>query len=114
MGGATTANDFLADNQSATSTLIEFGNNAAGSNLGYDAVSRYGDLGNTFTATGGALVGKTVFLPGFTEEQLVAGDNKTHAYKIAPSLAVLLTNSIKATVDYKYTNANTTYQSASC
>ena len=25
MGGATTANDFLADNQSATSTLIEFG-----------------------------------------------------------------------------------------
>ena len=112
-GGAVQAKDFLAGNQDATSTLIEPNNNAAGSNLGYDAVSRYGDLGNTFTATGGALAGKTVFLPGFTEEQLVAGDNKTHAYKIAPSLAVLLTNSIKATVDYKYTNATTTYQSAS-
>lgn len=31
----------------------------------------------------------------------------------APSLAVLLTNSIKATVDYKYTKATTTCQSAS-
>ena len=112
-GGATTANDFLADNQSATSTLIEPGNNAAGSNLGYDAVSRYGDVGNTFTATGGALAGKTVFLPGYSEAELVADDNKTHSYKIAPSLAVLLTSNLKATIDYKYTNANTTYQSAS-
>ena len=34
----------------ATSTLIEPGNNPAGSNLGYDAVSRYGDIGNTFTS----------------------------------------------------------------
>lgn len=31
----------------------------------------------------------------------------------APSLAVLLTNSIKAIVDYKYTEATTTCQSAS-
>ena len=112
-GGAMVANDFLADNQSATSTLIEPSNNAAGSGLGYDAVSRYGDIGNTFTAAGGALAGKTVFLPGYTEGELVAGDNKTHSYKIAPSLSVLLTNSLKATIDYKYTNANTTYQSAS-
>ena len=112
-GGAMVANDFLADNQSATSTLIEPSNNAAGSGLGYDAVSRYGDIGNTFTAAGGALASKTVFLPGYTEGELVAGDNKTHSCKIAPSLSVLLTNSLKATIDYKYTNANTTYQSAS-
>ena len=90
-GGAMVANDFLADNQSATSTLIEPSNNAAGSGLGYDAVSRYGDIGNTFTAAGGALAGKTVFLPGYTEGELVAGDNKTHSYKIALSLSVLLT-----------------------
>ena len=112
-GGAMVANDFLADNQSATSTQIEPGNNAAGSNLGYDAVSRYGDLGNTFAASGGALAGKTVFLPGYTESELVAGDNKTHSYKVAPSLAVLLTNSLKASIDYKYTSTSSTYQSAS-
>ena len=112
-GGATVANDFIADNQSATSTQIEPGNNAAGSNLGYDAVSRYGDLGNTFGASGGALAGKTVFLPGYTEGELVAGDNKAHSYKVAPSLAVLLTNSLKATIDYRYTNTSSTYQSAS-
>jgi outer membrane receptor protein involved in Fe transport len=112
-GGATVADDFLANNEAATSSLIEPGNNPAGSNLGYDAVSRYGDIGNTFTATGGALAGKTVFLPGYTERELVAGDNKTSSYKVAPSLAVLLSNRVKATVDYKFTAANTTYQSAS-
>lgn len=112
-GGATVADDFMADNEDATSSLIEAGNNPAGSNLGYDAVSRYGDVGNTFSATGGALAGKTVFLPGYTERELVAGDNKTHSYKVAPSLAVLLSSRVKATVDYKYAEATTTYQSAS-
>ena len=112
-GGATVVDDFIADNKDATSSRIEPGNNPAGSNLGYDAVSRYGDVGNTYDATGGALAGKTVFLPGFTEAELVAGDNKAHSYKVAPSLAVLLSSSVKATVDYKYTEATTTYQSAS-
>ncbi|WP_035565055.1 TonB-dependent receptor [Hymenobacter sp. IS2118] len=134
VGGAIRADDFIADNQSATSSLIEPNNNAVGSPAGYDAVSRYGDVGaitlgttliNPATrtpyldrngspiATPAALVGKTLFLPGFTEAQLIGSDDKTHSYKVAPSLAVLLTNSIKATVDYKYTNATTTYQSAS-
>ena len=112
-GGVMRANDFVATNFDATSALIEPANNAAGSNLGYDAVSRYGDLGNTFNATGGALAGKTVFLPGYNERQLVAGDSTTHSYKIAPSLSVLITNRIKATIDYRYTNGTTTYQSAS-
>ncbi|MBH8558790.1 TonB-dependent receptor [Hymenobacter negativus] len=122
-GGATTATDFLATNMDATSALIEPANNPAGSNLGYDAVSRYGDVGTTFAAApttapgavyaGPLLANKTLFLPGFSESDLVAGDKKTHSYKVAPSLAVLITNSIKATVDYKYTNATTSYQSAS-
>ena len=110
-GGATLADDFLADNQAPTSPLIEPANNAATSNLGYDAVNRYGDLGNTFTV--GALAGKTVFLPGYSERELVAGDNQTHSYKVAPSLSVLLSSSLKATINYRYTNATTTYQSAS-
>ena len=134
-GGATTATDFLANNQDATSTLIEPANNQPGSAAGYDAVSRYGDVNTGYVfanvlvnpatrqpytnaqgqpiPTPTELRGKTLFLPGFTEADLVAGDNKTHSYKVAPSLSVLLTNSIKATADYKYTNATTTYQSAS-
>lgn len=75
-GSAMVANDFLVDNQSATSTLIEPNNNAASSSLDYDAVSHYGDIGNTFTAAGGALAGRTVFLPCYTEGELVAGDKK--------------------------------------
>ena len=119
-GGATVANDFMADNQDPTSTLIEPANNPATSSLGYDAVNRYGDLGITFpfqpTAqgyAGPALAGKTVFLPGYSERSLVAGDNKARSYKVAPSLSVLLSSSVKATLDYKYVSATTTYQSAS-
>ena len=112
-GGATRAEDFIANNQDATSALIEPGNNAPASNLGYDAVSRYGDIGNTFTATGGALNGKTVFLPGYTERELLDKDTQTYSYKVAPSLAVLLTSTVKATLDYKFVQASTTYQSAS-
>lgn len=134
-GGATVANDFLATNQDATSALIEPANNQQGSPAGYDAVSRYGDVNTGYVfanvlvnpatrqpytnaqgqpiPTPAELRGKTLFLPGFSESDLVAGDNKTHSYKVAPSLSVLLTNSIKATADYKYTNATTTYQSAS-
>ncbi|MDB5266977.1 MAG: hypothetical protein JWP58_17 [Hymenobacter sp.] len=134
-GGATVATDFLADNQDATSAVIEPANNQPGSAAGYDAVSRYGDVNTNYVfanvlvnpatrqpylnaqgqpiPTPAELRGKTLFLPGFSENDLVAGDNKTHSYKVAPSLSVLLTNSIKATADYKYTNATTTYQSAS-
>jgi iron complex outermembrane receptor protein len=110
-GGATVADDFLADSHDPTSLLIEPANNPASSGLGYDAVNRYGDLGNTFTT--GALAGKTVFLPGYSERDLIASDNKARSYKIAPSLSVLLSSSVKATIDYKYASATTTYQSAS-
>jgi iron complex outermembrane receptor protein len=111
-GGVFRAKEFIPNNQDPTSTLIEPGNNAATSNLGYDAVNRYGDIGNTFTS--GPLAGKTVFLPGYSEADLLPGkDNQTQSIKVAPSLSVLLSNSVKASVDYKYTEANTTYQSAS-
>jgi iron complex outermembrane receptor protein len=93
-GGALRATDFVADNQDPTALVIEPNNNPAGSNLGYDAVSRYGDIGNTFTA--GALAGKTVFLPGYSEADLLQNDTKAHSYKVVPTLSVLLTNRIKA------------------
>ena len=139
-GGATQADDFIADNKDATSRLIEATNNEAGSAAGYDAVSRFGDAstGYTFASvlvnpatravitypmghpkagqpvpTPAELVGKPLYLPGYSEADLIADNNKTHSYKVAPSLSVLLTDRIKATVDYKYTEATTTYQSAS-
>ncbi len=119
-GGIFQANDFLPDNQQATSTLIEPDNNPAGSNFGFDAVNRYGDLGNQFTAAplvpGGPpnrLAGKTVFLPGYSETELVAGDNKARSLKIMPSLTYQLSNSVKATLDYRYASTTSTYQAGS-
>jgi len=120
-GGYFEANDFTADNQDATSKLIEANNNPAGSNLGYDAVSRYGDIGTPlFTAApifpGGppnALAGKAVFLPGFTEANLVEKDNPTKSLKIAPTLSVMLTDKIRATAGYRYSSASTSFQAGS-
>lgn len=112
-GGYIRANDFTADNEDATSKLLEPANNPAGSNLGYDAVSRYGDAGNTFGATGGALAGKTVFLPGFSEADLITGRNLTYSLKVAPSIAVQLTDKVRATASYRFATSNTTYQAAS-
>ncbi|WP_167856460.1 TonB-dependent receptor [Hymenobacter metallicola] len=120
VGSYTMADDWLAANYSATNTVIERRNNAEGSTLGYDAVNRYGDLGNTFTSTqplpGGVsseLVGKTVFLPGFTESTLIADDNKAKAVKVHPSLSYLLTDNVKMTVGYSYARGTASYQSAS-
>lgn len=110
-GGAIEATDFTANNLDATSPLITATNNPAGSNLGYDAVSVYGDAATSYTT--GPLAGKTVFLPGYTEGDLIVGSNKTHSYKVMPSLSVLLTDRVKATVGYRYTNLSTVFQSAS-
>jgi iron complex outermembrane receptor protein len=107
-GGALRANDFVATNQDATSQALEPNNNPAGSGLGYDAVSRYGDISNTFVA--GALAGKTVFLPGYAEGDLLQEDARTKSYKVVPTLSVLLTNSIKATAFYSYVHLNGIYQ----
>ena len=73
----------------------------------------YGDAGNTFGATGGALAGKTVFLPGFSEADLITGNNETYSVKVAPSLSVKLTDRVKATASYRYAASNTTFQAAS-
>jgi iron complex outermembrane receptor protein len=107
-GGAIRANDFVADNQDATASIIEPNNNSVGSSLGYDAVSRYGDISNTFVT--GALAGKTVFLPGYSESDLLQNDTKAHSYKVVPTLSVLLTNRLKATAFYSYTHLNGIYQ----
>ncbi|RZK23037.1 MAG: TonB-dependent receptor [Hymenobacter sp.] len=109
-GSALTAKDWIAENYDAQqpSGLVPV-NNPAGSGLGYDAVNRYGDIANTFTA--GALAGKTVFTPGWTERELVADDDRAKLYRIIPSVSYLLTDKIKATVQFERAQGNNTVQS---
>ncbi|WP_046243788.1 TonB-dependent receptor [Hymenobacter terrenus] len=103
------AKDWIADTYAAQeiSKVVPF-NNAAGSPYGYDAVNRYGDLGTTFDARGGALAGKTVFTPGYTEAALIAGDNKTYLFRLVPSFSYLITDKVKATVEFKRAQTTTT------
>lgn len=114
-GAYLTANDWLAQNYSATSTQVERRNNAEGSTLGFDAVNRYGDVQTQVPANYpiADLRGKTLFMPGFDEKTLVGDDNKAKSLKIHPSLSYLLTSSIKVTVGANYNRGTASYQSSS-
>ena len=120
------ANDFMPENYAAVEKVLEPFNNPEGSGLGYNAVNRYGDVGQAFSpndplvqtlpfAARGDLVGggKTFFMPGFTERDLVADDNRTYGIRVQPTLSYLLTDKIKATAGYRFSRGTTTYQSSS-
>ena len=120
-GSYLTAKDWLADNYAAqrVSALVPE-NNAAGSNLGYDAVNRYGDRGFTFPTNpaspdygGPALAGRTVFTPGWTETELVATDDRARLVRVVPSVSYLLTDKVKATAEFKFAEGTTTFQNTS-
>jgi iron complex outermembrane receptor protein len=109
-GSYASAQDWIADNQGALSQAYSPGNNAAGSLLGYDAVNSYGDVGTTFGATGGALRGQTVFMPGWTERDIIGPDTHAQLYRFLPSLHYLVTDKIKAMVEFKRAEGTTAYQ----
>jgi iron complex outermembrane receptor protein len=109
-GSYSRALEWLANNNDALDGRYAANNNPAGSGLGYDAVNRYGDVGTTFGASGGALAGKTVFMPGWSESDIVAGDNHAQLYRIAPSLHFLLTDKIKVMAEFKRAEGTTGYQ----
>lgn len=117
-GSYLTANDWIAENYDAQkpSGLVVV-NNTAGSGLGYDAVNRYGDVGVTFSQDptsptyGGALGGRTVFMPGWTERELIAQDDRASLYRVIPSVSYLLTDKVKATVQFERAQGTNTVQS---
>ncbi|RSK31149.1 TonB-dependent receptor [Hymenobacter metallilatus] len=110
------ANDWIADNLDATQSSA----NPRGSTLGYNAVNRYGDNGYTFNqmqqlpgGTNPELYGKTAYLPGFSEGELIADDNRTTSYRIQGAVSYLLRNDLKLTVEAKHAEGTATYQNIS-
>ncbi|RPD46167.1 TonB-dependent receptor [Hymenobacter sediminis] len=111
------ANDWIADNMEATRSSV----NPQGSSLGYNAVNRYGEQSYTFspkkladdTAPNQELYGKTVYMPGFTERQLIGEDNRTTSYRAQGALSYLLRDDLKLTVEAKYAQGTATYQNIS-
>jgi iron complex outermembrane receptor protein len=117
-GSYLTANDWVADNFSAQQPSGQvLVNNPTGSGLGYDAVNRYGDVSLTFSSNpadptyGGALAGRTVFLPGWTEGELLAKDDRAQLYRVIPSISFLLSNKVKATASFERAQGTNTVQS---
>ncbi|UYZ58530.1 TonB-dependent receptor [Hymenobacter latericus] len=120
VGSYLTGQDWMASNFDPTNKRLVPTNNDANSPLGYDAVNRYGDVSNTFragqpfpTGVSSELVGKTVFMPGFSEQTLIGDDDKAQSYKVVPTLSYLLTDKLKATVSASLARGTASYQSAS-
>ncbi|AYA38103.1 TonB-dependent receptor [Hymenobacter oligotrophus] len=115
-GSYLTANDWIARNYEANATSA----NAEGSPLGYDAVNRYGDLSYTFTpqqqlpgGTSPELYGRRLYAPGYTEQELIADDNKTRSYRVEGTLAYLLRDDLKLTLSARRAAGTATYQNLS-
>ena len=117
------ANDWLATNYGSTQSSA----NPEGSTLGYNAVNRYGEGGYTFspflklsdnttannTSANPELYGKTAYLPGFTEQELIANDNRTSSYRLEGTVSYLLRDDLKLTLDAKHAEGTATYQNLS-
>lgn len=119
------ANDFLPTNFEAQEKLYEPTNNLSGSVFGYNAVNRYGDAnpnpaGSSLALTQTVRDPQTnqnavynVYMPGFTEQELVADDNRTYGVRVQPTISYLLSDNLKATAGYRFWRGTTTYQSSS-
>ncbi|MCA8832413.1 TonB-dependent receptor [Hymenobacter pini] len=107
------ADDWIANNEEATQSSA----NPAGSPLGYNAVNRYGEYGYTFSpnvpGTNQELYGKTAYLPGFSERELIANDNRTSSYRVQGAVSYLLRDDLKLTVEAKHAEGTATYQNLS-
>ena len=107
------ANDWIANNFNAQTSAA---NNPMGSPLGYDAVNRYGELDLTFAPYPGVnpeLYGKHVYMPGYTERQLVAGDTTTRSYRVQGAVSYLINSDLKLTFEAKRGVGTSTYQNLS-
>jgi len=115
-GSFARAQDWITDNEVALSPAYVPNNNPAGSCLGYDAVNRYGDVSLTYSQNpasptyGGALGGQTVFMPGWSEREIIGSDSPAKLYRIIPSVHFLVTDKIKAMVEFKRAEGPTSYQ----
>ena len=108
------AKDWIANNFERANTS----RNLEGSTLGYDAVNRYGELDFRFQSFPGftahpELVGKTVYLPGYTEQELIAGDQKTRSYRVQGAVSYLIKDDLKLTAEAKRGVGTSTYQNLS-
>ena len=116
-GSVFKANDWVADDYETARNSV----NPAGSPLGYDAVNRYGELSRVYSSSQNTpgytvdpeLYGKTVYMPGFTEQELVADDQQTRSYRVQGALSYLINDDLKLTVEAKRGVGTATYQNLS-
>ncbi|HLT42679.1 MAG TPA: TonB-dependent receptor plug domain-containing protein [Sphingobacteriaceae bacterium] len=106
-----TADDWMADDFSPK-RINSAPNNAPGSPFGYDALNKYGEI-STEQANLVIVPGQVIYTPGWSEAELINGDNKTTGYRFNPNISYLITDNLKATLDYKTSGGTTSYQSTS-
>lgn len=106
-----TADDWMADNFTPK-RITSAKNYQPGSGFGYDALNIYGEI-SSVQAGASIIPNEVIYTPGWSEAGLIGDDNKTTSYRINPSISYLITDKLKATIDYKRAGGTTTYQSTS-
>ena len=111
------ANDWIADNYNAQTSSA----NPTGSTLGYDAVNRYGEFNTVYGSylnspgftVNPELYNKSVYMRGYNERELVAGDTTTRSYRVQGALSYLINSDLKLTAEVKRSVGTSTYQNLS-
>ncbi len=111
------ADDWIANNYNAQPTST----NPTGSSLGYEAVNRYGEFNTVYGpylnspgfTVNPELYGKNVYMRGYTERELVAGDTTTRSYRVQGALSYLINSDLKLTAEAKRSVGTSTYQNLS-
>lgn len=132
------ADEFLASNSSAIKRVTSGGlagsdplNNAEGSNTGWNAINRYGEVGSTVTTSSLTALNNNqsyrIYTRGYTEAEMANwpestgnpfklfnnGNYKAGNYRINPSLHWQIRPNIRAVYEYRLSVSNGIFQSTS-
>ncbi len=107
-----TADDWTATNDDAQRSSVDPLNNVRGDLRGYNAVSRYGDVGQTYGVEGGALYQQRVYMPGWGEQDAIGSDSKAISIRLNPSVSYLVGPNMRATYEYRFNRIAGTMQTS--
>ncbi|UYZ65061.1 TonB-dependent receptor [Hymenobacter weizhouensis] len=113
IGSYLTAREWIAQDYGSVSSSA----NQRGSLLGYNAVNRYGEQSVGLPGPPRfpqlPITGKRLYVPGYTEAELLADDDHTTLYRLMGTMAFLLRNDLKLSLDAKRAVGSATYQNLS-
>lgn len=106
------ADDWTGTNDDAQRASVDPLNNVRDDLRGYNAVSRYGDVGQIYGVEGGALYQQRVYMPGWREQETIGNDAKAVSIRLNPSVSYIIGPNLRATYEYRFNRIAGTMQTS--